>query len=212
MVYSMRAWLLGVAFAMVMASAGVVEAAALTYTLDGGASTITGTLNGVAFANKTFSMTQTGNPAGFHNDSFPLGPYQYEVWHLDGMVTMTITDVGTFHFVNPTDMAVGSYSNSLGGSVVQAGVGFGSTPNGGSDLSQSRLYTNTDFETPFTVTGLNRFVIQSYSTSSGLLDITGQTQATGTFTAVYAIPEPSTFSLVGLGVGLLGLCARRRRS
>jgi len=157
-------------------------------------------------------MRLTGNRTKFHNDSFPLGPYQYEGWHLDGTVTMTITDVGSFHFVNPTDMAVGSYSNSLGGSVVQAGVGFGSTPYGGSDLSQTRLYTKTDFESPFSVTGLNRFVIQSYSTSAGVLDITAEAQGTGTFTAVYAIPEPSTLSLVGMGVGLLGLCARRRRS
>ena len=198
---------------------GQLEAGQMQYTATS-QGTITGTLNGTAFTDKTFSMTQTGDTSNILYGVFYSGGIEYDMYSLPGTVSITIDGVGTATFTSPTDM------RAFSGNIVIPGVGsvaeyagfadfstVGSVGVATSAVNVSTYPTFYDLSSPFSVNQNNHMRRQTYNTSSGDLVVTGSTDDLITFTAAaVAVPEPSSLALGAVGAGLALLAARRRRS
>jgi hypothetical protein len=196
---------------------GQAEAALMKYTLDS-KGTISGTLGGTAFTDKTFSITQTGDTSNIVSETFNLGAISLLAYSLPGTASITIEGVGTATFTSTTDMRVLSenVTHSILGHLF-SGVGFvdyspvsgGGLPSGGAGVSTGTTFY--DLSTPFNASGDTVLNTQTYLTSSGDLVITSNSVGATTVTAS-AVPEPSSLALGAVGAGLALLIARRRRS
>ena len=198
---------------------GQAEAGLMQYTATS-QGTITGTLGGTAFTDKTFSMTQTGDTSNIVYDTFFSGGIEIDVYSLPGTVSIAIDGVGTATFTSPTDM------RAFSGNIIVPGVGSVAEYAGFADFSTvggigsptsavnvSTYPTFYDLSSPFSVSQSNHMRAQTYNTSSGDLVVTGFADGTITFTAATAaaVPEPSSLALGAVGAGLALLAARRRR-
>ncbi len=206
--------LLGLALVLalaLMAPAAAQAGQLLSYTLNGG--NITGTLNGVAFSNASYTLTAVADTAnlttGVYGGIFP--------YYFIPATTVTIT-VGGLTPVDFTTLVWGpisiDYSAILGAGA--GGIGFydsGFTTSGfGMIAASGGLYNN--LSSPGSFTGLSGTPANAiYSTTGGDLIITDATNNQPSTFTIAPVPEPATLVSAGLGGGLaLGLARRRARA
>ena len=196
---------------------GQAEAAMMQYTLTSQA-TITGTLGGTAFTDKTFSITETGDTSNIVFDTYYVSADTIRTYSSPGTVSITIDGVGTATFSSPSDMRVTSEDvyHPIYGHLV-SGAGFtdyagGGVPSGGVGASTGTTFY--DLSSPFSASSSGSMGSATYHTSSGDLVISSSVSGTLTFTAetAAAVPEPSSLALGAVGAGLALLAVRRRRS
>ena len=192
--------------AALAALSATASAAVMTYTQT---ATLSGSLGGTSFtaAAVTFRVTaDTGNA------QYNLIGGVYPAWTNAGVTTLDIDgfETATFNGSSYFGVVAFDYSAYIPANV----VGF-------ADLTNSRfivyfnqsdeLHYNLSTQATFTGAMLNNVLSGTYpgpySTSLGDLVLSGAS-GTSTFTAA-AVPEPSAFALLGLGA--VGLVARRRR-
>lgn len=187
------------------------RASMVTYTLTGGE--ITGTLNGTAFTNASFTMTATADPSLFVTT---IVGGQYVVQHQVALTTMTLTGFAPFQITQPnwgpmiadfSPLAAGAYFGGFAypdsvATIVGAGaLGFPPVPGdlitGGATLSVSYDFSTT-----------------TYATSAGDLVVDGFAGSASFTSVASGVPEidpagmGSVLALVG---GSLGVLERRRR-
>jgi hypothetical protein len=207
-VQSLRQFATCALVALTVAACGWANAARadmVTYTLTGGE--ITGTLNGTAFTNASFTMTATADPSLFASTTVSglilLTQPAVPTMTISGFAPFQITqanwgpffvDASVFYYAG-----IGAYDGTLHGSNIAAA---GALP--------SNLITGGSVSGSF---GIEE---ATFSTSVGDLVITGQNDTgSRTFTSVAsAVPEidPAGMgSVLALVTGGLGLLERRRR-
>lgn len=186
------------------------QAADLIYSMSGG--TISGTLNGVAFTDATYSVTATADPANIQSHTV-LGvvPSTYllatTTMTIDGFDPVIFTDA-LFGVASANINAVSS-GNSLIGFGTQLGsdssTGFGPVGAGSPLLLSEPGSFSGDL---ITFTGLVSPGNATWATTGGTLVISS---AGGIATlAITPVPEPSTILLGVSAAGLLAFTARRR--
>ena len=187
-------------FAAMVALATTSSAALITYTITG---TLSGSLNGSSFSNRSVTITTTTNTANVVDQS--TNQYVPE-WSNTGTTTLTITGLET---VTLTGADYGAWATDWSADFVGV-LGFKRISDGKSILMiYQEEYPDYDLTTAGTFSGSSTTSTNTtYSTSGGNLVISGAS-GTGFFTAVVT-PEPSTLSLVALGV--IGLATRRRKA
>jgi len=222
-----------IALLMVLGGVGVAglavdpaEAALMTYTLDGGTATITGSVGSTIFANASWTLTATADSSQAQLKTISAGAAAYVIpttvtLRIGGtsspVATVTMSDYssGGSNFswlVFSVDFGSGAGAGGFGpgdlstnplqidpGADVRAGGSFGGTPGIYNNLSVSGVWT-----------GQSLFWIdsQDYQTSGGLLDVTNVVNGIGTWTIANASAVPG-----GGGAFLLaaGVVRRRRR-
>jgi hypothetical protein len=197
---------------MAVCSGTGIQAADLIYSMTGGA--LSGTLNGVPFANAGYSITATADPALIQSYTI-LGavPADYllatTTIAIDGFAPVFFTDL-QFGIASANINAV-SAGNSIVGFASQLGTDTdtGLGPVGaGSPLSLSAPGSfSGDL---ITFTGLASPGAATWTTTGGTLTLSG---VAGTATiSITAVPEPSSIILGGLATGIVVVTARRRRT
>lgn len=184
--------------------------AATTYlfSLDGGTATVSGSLNGTAFTNATWSLQGQGSTADLVTtdwgwttaNDIPLNPVITLNW-LGGTLSATLTgdpDISVesrdYSFINPGHGMLGFYDVDKGAFYLDGTPAF------------------SDFSTLLSVSGTTNIDTATYSTASGLLQILSANEGLGQFTStVVSAPEPSIGFMVGFG-SLIALISYRRRS
>jgi len=173
----------------------------ITFTYQG---TATGSLGGTGFINTAFTITANGNTA--NRIQSQVG---FTIVH--DSVAITLTGLGTFIFITPTQTAVNNIS---------AFVVFG-TPSPPLALLVSS--TNPVFSTwdmlssigPVAGTGTaQQWTLTHVLTSGGRLVFDSGQAVPGTFTATVTapVPEPATLVMALSGLaGLAGVLRRRRK-
>ena len=188
--------------AALAALSATASAAVMTYTQTG---VLSGSLGGTSFTDAAVTLRVTADTA---NVKYELLSGVIPAWTNAGVTTIDIDGFETATFNGPN--AYGAYSQNLSFFL------DGTTLTGIGELSD--YYTilgnyqtaepNYALDTAKTFTGSATTTNGTYySTTLGDL-ITTSVSGSSTFTA--AVPEPSAFALLGLGA--LGLVARRRRS
>ena len=211
-----------IALASMLAAPSAADASTLTYTATGGL--ISGTLGGTPFADATWSITGTGDPAnvisGTDNDSSP-----FNFLAMTPLLTIT-TGSSTLQATMVTDGSIGQQVGvfSMDYSAIVAGFGAdffgyldgnGSTITGFFGLSNFGLYT--DLQSPFSGSGLDQLIPSSFDTNVGRFSKSDETNQSSTFTvsggspsSVPEIDPNSLGSVLALVLGSLGLLERRR--
>jgi hypothetical protein len=185
------------AFAALSATA---SAALMTYTQTG---FLSGSLDGTSFTDAAVTLRVTADTANVNYAELYGG--LMPVWTNAGVTTIDIVgfETATFNGSNTFGVFSQNLSALLPGT---AAVGIGDLTNLTAILGNYQTTElNYALDTATTFTGA-AFYNGTYSTTLGDLITTG-TSGDATFTA--AVPEPSAFALLGLGT--VGLVARRRR-
>lgn len=172
----------------------------ITYTYTGHGS---GELDGVSFLNEDFTISASGDTAireNFGNGIFFIN---------NSAATINISDVGNLTINTPTRFFVNNSENA---------VGFSRAGSQGEDLFDTK---NSAFETwnmlnsigP--VNGIGELIqwhdFDQIMTSEGILIFTENANVKATFQAtVSPIPEPSTYAMLLVGLGMLGFMRIRQ--
>lgn len=185
------------------------SAGVMTYSLTtnpGGTSTLSGTLNGVAFSNKTFTITADADPSTFsdHPDYVPMPISKF----VTANATMTIQGLAPFQ-ITETGFGILALDATL----------FDGTYYGGFYLTGTQIFLangslSGDPLNLGSISGSLRSA-GSFSTTAGNLIVTGYSGGnTAVFTSVLSggsssVPEPGTIGIFSLGA--LGMAYRLRR-
>ena len=174
--------------------AGLAYGGPITYTES---ATLSGSLDGIGFQNAVATLTLIGDTSNIHNDGNFRNPGTASIT-IEGFAPADFTDLIEV-FVNQGAQAAGFDDITLGQASIldTLDAAFGSY-----DLSTAiGPITNTPFFRPDLV----------YGTYSGDLIITDTSNSTFSAVTDTAVPEPMTFSFLGLGLAAMGVGARIRR-
>jgi hypothetical protein len=182
--------------AALLCCAGMAHAGAITYTIS---ATASGSLDGAAFRDKLVTLTLNGDTASVTGGS--------GFFTINGTVQLSVAGIGSGTFTDSMRVfdnqgfpAAGFADNASSASVLDtidsAFTTYALTTSIGP-------ITDTNFINPG----------DSFPTTAGAFIITSAGNATFTATAG-SVPEPMSFSLLGLGLGVIagGARLRRRRS
>ncbi len=178
------------------------QASIIVYTESG---TMTGSLGGTAFTNALVTFTLTGDTSGVnYNGQGPLEIYSYagvttvQIAGISGTATLTALDISAISFNFSGSRSLGIGDGSLNALLVNADSAATSTY----DLAST--YTSTG-ELGYTPNGV-------YTTTMGNLVTTGAS-GNATFTATLggpaAVPEPSTYVLLCISLGVVGYARKK---
>lgn len=167
-------------------------AALINYEINGVGS---GSLNGVAFNEQSFTFSLQGDTANFTSPGF------YESIDPLNSASVSVNGVGSTTFLIPTRLGIAGNA-----------VFFSREGGGGLDLFDFIIDNPVDLTTSFgPVAGYNVFALNQFvdvQTSLGLLTFSAADSVT--FSAA-VVPEPETYALMLGGLGMTALVARRRR-
>lgn len=190
-------------------SAGVMTYS-LTTNPGASPSTLSGTLNGVAFSNKTFTITADADSSSFTN--YPQGPFISKF--VTANATMTIQGLAPFQ-ITETGFGI-AYLNAT-----PMGPHFGGFTNNNGDIFNGKrfLAQGSLSGDPLNLGSISGdFGVKPaavLSTTAGDLIVTGSNGGnTAVFTSVLSggsssVPEPGTIGIFSLGA--LGMAYRLRR-
>jgi hypothetical protein len=191
--------------------AGPAVAATITYTASGTAS---GTIGANSFSNDSYSIVATGNTANTQLCQQPGSIPGCNIV-LDDTMQISIDGLGTYT-VSPTTIFFDNTNSGI--------IGFLQVSGGGNlnfffyGVGASEFYS---YDAVSAIGPLSYFAItinnaplgsNAVDTNGGLLTFDAGSSF-GTFQAVLAqgaVPEPSTWALMLLGFGMVGMAIRRR--
>jgi hypothetical protein len=178
---------------LIVSGAGLARASLITYQDQVIA---TGILDGSSFTNALVTVSITADT----NNVLPGGS---QLWFNKGTTTVTVAGLGTDTFIETgqafTDLHGDSNSPRCGISLPEGSL----MDTGDSDCG------TYDLKTPITVTGLFYGLPDVFATDLGTFQITS-VEGNSTFTATL-VPEPSSISLLGLGIALFAGFNRPRK-
>jgi hypothetical protein len=185
------------------ASAGVV-----TYTLTGG--NMNGTLNGISFSGKSYSITAQVDPSSFSSGS--VGGF-LPIIYASAVSTMTIDGIAPFQITTANFGPYVADYTALSAGLYIAGFAFVDFVNVGlTGFHTLGAKTGDPVNGPGTVSG-DSFFSDSvpYTTTAGdlIIDSFLAIPALYTANATSSVPEPSSMAIFGLSA--LGVAYRRRR-
>jgi hypothetical protein len=178
-----------VAIALTLAIGAPAHAATLTYIFSGTAS---GTLDGTSFTNATFNIdfvggTVTGPFGGEYYDSGATGSITI------GSLSDTLPGYTVVNNTDPSFPRIGFFDAAVN-----------------ADALQNTAFDTYNLQTTFPLTsGTSEYdTVDSFTTGNGTFDFTSVSNTT--FEAVSGVPEISTWAMMLIGFGLVGLQLRRR--
>jgi len=209
----------GIAIATLLGSSA--KAQTYQYLLDGGTSTITGSIGSTSFTNATWAMSSVAdfaNAVTTADGTFTSATAQLQVFSGSSTFTYDLTaptgsSVRAGFFTGPgiNAFTIGPILDDF--SDFSGGVGIG--------ISPSSSFTLSSLQTPGTyamlLTGFNSNAnVLSLSSTAGSINISGESNGSGSLTvsnlSPSAVPEPAEWAgLAMLGTGLGGLVVRARR-
>ncbi|MFZ4781603.1 MAG: hypothetical protein ACOYLC_04750 [Armatimonadaceae bacterium] len=206
----------GIAIATLLGSSA--KAQMYQYVLNGGASTITGSIGSTSFTNATWAISSVAdfaNAVTTADGTFTSATAQLQVFSGSSTFTYDLTaptgsSVRAAFLTGPgmSAFAIGPFFDDF--SNFSGGAGLGITP--------SALLTLSSLQTPGTyamlLTGFDGN--SNLSSTAGSINISGQSNGSGSLTvsnlSPSAVPEPAEWAgLAMLGTGLGGLVVRARR-
>lgn len=183
--------------------ASSAQSAVVTYTMSGG--TVSGTLNGVAFTDATYTITADADPSNFVLGTVLGQPILAQ----PAVTTMTIAGFAPFQFTfaNFGPLLIDT-TTLFGPGTGFGGFGYQSGPSSVDGIAA--LGATPSFSGPVTVTGpLSATTSLVFTTTAGDLEL-ASVDGTATFTGDFpAVPEPTSMAIFGLGA--LGMAAYRAR-
>ena len=187
--------------AALAALSATASAAVMTYTQTG---VLSGSLGGTSFTNAAVTFSVTADTRNIIKRY--LGPSVPE-WSNAGVTTINIDGFAKATFDGPHHFGVYAYDRTF--YAPNGAVGFGDLDYQSKtvDFLQS-VEPSYSLATERTFTGTWTFGGLTNSTTLGDLILTGAS-GDATFTSVISVPESSALALLGLGA--VGLVARRRR-
>jgi hypothetical protein len=212
----------GIAIATLLGSSA--KAQTYQYLLDGGTSTITGSIGSTSFTNATWAMSSVAdfaNAVTTADGTFTSATAQLKVFSGSSTFTYDLTaPTGSSVralIVNEgqgnSAFGIGPVTDSLSG--FSGGVGVGISPS--SSLTLSSLQTPGTYAMMFTAISPSN-TATSLSTTAGIINISqsnvgfGSGSLTVSNLSPSAVPEPAEWAgLAMLGSGLSGLVVRARR-
>jgi hypothetical protein len=182
------------------------QSAVVTYTLSGGK--IDGSLKGLPFLGKSFTITIDAAPANFKTTN----KGSYILYEQLASPTMTIDGLAPFVITEPLyKLGLVEHAEVFSGPLGSWGGGFGKT-----ELNDFfaivGVPTGDLFDGPGSITALLRVTLSLYQTSAGALNITRNSPGSTTFTvsSSASVPEPTSMAIFGLGALGLTFLARRK--
>lgn len=214
------------ALGIVLCCLGPAGATTLQYQATGGA--ISGTLGGTAFSNATWTITAYADPASaVHYMNGDLGGTIYApVWSLSTTAYLTIVGSSGTLTATLSGWDIESRDYSLFGTAHASVNGFFDSfadGNAGVEQGSGAYVQNNAASNPSVFNDLaavgafpagSGFDVLTYATSAGVLALSADSMAAGTFTISAAsapVPEPATAALLGIGLVMLAGIGRRGR-